>query len=685
MRYDNWKLAAPNGPARMALEREGVHPLVASVLAARGLCSVEQARDFLKATDTPMHPSSLMRDLDTAALRVRQALERGEQVAVYGDYDVDGITATCLLTSFLRGQGGQVIPYIPDRLEEGYGLNCEAISALARQGVTLIITVDCGITAVDEVAHAARLGVDVVVTDHHECKAELPDACAVVDPHRPDCPYPFKGLAGVGVALKLAMAVAGPEKSTLVLDECADLAAIGTVADVMPMVGENRTIVQLGLRALVQPRRLGLAMLVREAGMDGRPLNSVTIGYALAPRINAAGRMGSAGVAVELLLTQDPARAAVLAQELCRLNRERQEIETEIFDQCVQMLGRQPQKDAIVLADSGWHQGVVGIVASRLTEQFACPAFMICLSGGIGKGSCRSFGGVNLFAVLEGCQDLLVAFGGHELAAGFTVREENIPALAQRIAQQVRLQAGQGIRSELEVDVMLDDPGIMDIRGVELLERMEPYGAGNPRPVLALSGAKVVSRSLVGSGRHLKLKVGKQGQNLSAIFFSAGDWVPEVDSRVDLAFYPQINEYRGVRSVQLHLVDLRPAPSRTQMEREAMEYYRTGRQLSPEQARWLLPVREEFVALWRYLSQQTGQQGVLEATPAQIARALARIVGARENPAHIIVCLDVMQERGLISLEQVGDKVRVAINPDSPKVDLEQSEVMLRLHRAAGQ
>ncbi|MBQ9973402.1 MAG: single-stranded-DNA-specific exonuclease RecJ [Oscillospiraceae bacterium] len=682
MRYDNWKLAAPDRSARAALEREGVHPLVASVLSARGLCSVEQAKAFLKATDTPLHPSNLMRDLDAAALRVRQGLERGEHMAVYGDYDVDGITATCLLTSFLRGRGGQVTAYIPDRLEEGYGLNCEAISALAEQGVTLIITVDCGITAVEEVAYAARLGVDVVVTDHHECKAELPEACAVVDPHRPDCPYPFKGLAGVGVALKLAMAVAGAQGSGQVLDEYADLAAIGTVADVMPMVGENRTIVQLGLRLLGHPRRLGLAMLVREAGMENRPLNSVSIGYALAPRINAAGRMGSAGVAVELLLTQDADRAAALAQELCRLNKERQEIETEIFEQCVQTLGRQPQKDAIVLADAGWHQGVVGIVASRLTEQFACPAFMICLSGGVGKGSCRSFGGVNLFAVLEGCQDLLVAFGGHELAAGFTVREENIPALARRIAQQVRLQAGQGIRSELEVDVMVDDPGIMDNRGVELLERMEPYGAGNPRPVLALSGARVMSRALVGSGRHLKMKLDKQGYTLAAIFFSAGDWLPEVGSRVDVAFYPQINEYRGARSVQLHLVDMRPSPSRTQMERDAYEAYRAGAAMTAEQARCLIPVREEFVALWRYLGRQPGE---LEATPAQIARALARNGAAREDPAHIMVCLDVMRERGLIFMEQQGDKVRVTINPDSSKVDLEQSDILIRLHRAAEQ
>ena len=685
MRYNIWKTAAPNRSARASLEREGVHPLVAAVLAARRLESVEQARSFLKATDTPMHESALMRDLDRAAQRVRQALERGEHIAVYGDYDVDGITSTCLLTQFLTGRGATVTPYIPDRLEEGYGLNCEAVTGLAQQGVKLIVTVDCGITAVDEVDHAAALGVDVVITDHHECKAELPRAAAVVDPHRPDCPYPFKGLAGVGVALKLAMAVAGPEGERQVLDEFADLAAIGTVADVMPMVGENRTIVQLGLRALAQPKRVGLAMLVREAGMDNRPLNSVSIGYALAPRINAAGRMGCAGVAVELLLTEDRDRAAELARELCRQNKERQEIETDIFDQCVQRLGREPQKDAIVLADPDWHQGVVGIVASRLTEQYACPAFMICLSGGVGKGSCRSYGGVNLFAVLEGCEDLLVAFGGHELAAGFTVREENIPALARRIAEQVRLQAGKGVHSELDVDVLLDDPALMDLRGVELLERMEPYGAGNPRPVLALSGAQVMARSLVGSGRHLKLKLTKRGQNLSAIFFSAGEWLPDVGSRVDIAFYPQINEYRGSRSVQLHLVDMRPAASRSQLEWDSYEEYCARRTLSAEQARLLIPEREEFVALWRYLKQQTDLHGGVEETAAHLARTVARITGGRENPVHILVCLDVMRERGLIFLDRQENALHAATNPNCGKVDLEQSEVMRVLRAAADQ
>ncbi len=677
MAYKNWKVAAPDPEGRAALEREGVHPLVSAVLSARGIRSVEQARAFLSMHNEPVCDGGQMKDMDRAVARVQLALDRGETVAVYGDYDVDGITATCLLTEFLTGLGGRIIPYIPDRLEEGYGLNREAITALAQRGVTLIVTVDCGITAVDEVAWAKELGVDVVVTDHHECKAMLPDAAAVVDPHRPDCPYPFKGLAGVGVALKLAMTLAGAERAGQVLEELCDLATIGTVADVMPMIGENRAIVQRGLKALEHPKRMGLAMLVREAGMENRPLNSVSIGYALAPRLNAAGRMGRASVAVELLLSHDSVRAAELAQELCRLNKERQAVELSIFEQCEQLLGNSPQRGAIVLADPSWHQGVVGIAASRLAEQYGCPAFMICLSGGMGKGSCRSYGGINLFSVLEGCQDILEAFGGHELAAGFTVRQENILALTQRIRAQVALQAGRVQEPELEVDALLDDPEILDLQGVELLDRLEPYGTGNPRPVLAIAGMQVMSRSLVGNGRHLKMKLSKRGVTLDAIFFSAAGRMPELGSRIDVAFYPQINEYRGTRVVQIQLVDLRQAASRAQLERELQDKYRHGDELTAAEARSLLPQREEFVALWHYLKRETAVRPVLEETLARIARG----TGRREPVLHTLVCLDVMHERGLIELDSRSDKMRISLTPVQGKVDLEDSCIMRRLRQ----
>ena len=684
MRYKQWKIAHPSPAGRAQLERAGIPSLLACVLSARGVTEPEQAWKLLTPGEEPLLDPMLLKDMDRAVLRVTRALKRGETIAVYGDYDVDGITATCLLTDCLTRLGGRVRSYIPDRLEEGYGLNEEAVLHLAQQGVTLIITVDCGITAAREVEFARELGIDVVITDHHECKQAIPEAAAVVDPHRPDCPYPFKGLAGVGVALKLAMAAAGPDRAGLVFREYADLAAVGTVADVMPMTGENRTIVQTGLAALAHPRRVGLAQLMEEAGLGDKPVTSVSIGYTLAPRINAAGRMGQADLAAELLLTRDPGRAAALAQELCALNRERQTIECEIFQECVQRLERRPQSGVILLADEHWHQGVVGIVASRLTEKYSCPVFMVCLDQGMGKGSCRSWGGVNLFHLLTQCQDLLEGFGGHAMAAGFTVREENIPALERRLRQLVlEEQAGEELPSLLEIDAAVL-PQELTVEAVEALDALEPCGAGNPRPVLVLTGAHVISAAQVGRGRHLKLRLEGRGVPLDAIFFSVdgSELGLTPGCRVDVAFYPQINDFRGVRSVQLQVVDLRHAMTRAQLEQSIYEKYRRGEPLSPQEAQSLLPTRAEFVCLWRYLERQCAGQTFLEDTLARIAQKSARSGGQSERPNHTLVCLEVMEERGLISLERQSGRVQITLHRLEHKVDLNASAILRRLREA---
>ena len=684
MRYKQWKIAHPSPAGRAQLERAGIPSLLACVLSARGVTEPEQAWKLLTPGEEPLLDPMLLKDMDRAVLRVTRALKRGETIAVYGDYDVDGITATCLLTDCLTRLGGRVRSYIPDRLEEGYGLNQEAVLHLAQQGVTLISTVDCGITAAREVEFARELGIDVVITDHHECKQAIPEAAAVVDPHRPDCPYPFKGLAGVGVALKLAMAAAGPDRAGLVFREYADLAAVGTVADVMPMTGENRTIVQTGLAALAHPRRVGLAQLMEEAGLGDKPVTSVSIGYTLAPRINAAGRMGQADLAAELLLTRDPGRAAALAQELCALNRERQTIECEIFQECVQRLERRPQSGVILLADEHWHQGVVGIVASRLTEKYSCPAFMVCLDQGMGKGSCRSWGGVNLFHLLTQCQDLLEGFGGHAMAAGFTVREENIPALECRLRQLVlEEQAGEELPSLLEIDAAVL-PQELTVEAVEALDALEPCGAGNPRPVLVLTGAHVISAAQVGRGRHLKLRLEGRGVPLDAIFFSVdgSELGLTPGCRVDVAFYPQINDFRGVRSVQLQVVDLRHAMTRAQLEQSIYEKYRRGEPLSPQEAQSLLPTRAEFVCLWRYLERQCAGQTFLEDTLARIAQKSARSGGQSERPNHTLVCLEVMEERGLISLERQSGRVQITLHRLEHKVDLNASAILRRLREA---
>jgi len=686
LRYQNWELTPSSRKARARLEESGLPPLLAAVLAARGAQTPQQAQALLHPQNEPLHAPELFRDMDRAAARIATARRLGERTAVYGDYDVDGITATCLLTDFLTGWGLDVVPYIPDRLEEGYGLNREAAAYLRGKGVSLIITVDCGITAVEEVEFARALGMDVVVTDHHECKQRMPQAAAVVDPCRADCPYPFKGLAGVGVALKLALALTPPEDRERVLERYLDLAAVGTVADVMPMAGENRAIVARGLRILEHTPRVGLRLLLREVGLEGRPLTTSLVGYTLAPRINAAGRMGRAGLALELLLTRDPARGEALAAELCGLNRDRQAIEGDIFQECVQRLDRAPQQEAVLLAGESWHQGVVGIVASRLSERYSCPAFMICLHEGLGKGSCRSWGGVNLFRLLEECGDLLEGFGGHALAAGFTVREEKIPELSQRLRQAISQErrTAQAPAAPLVIDAAVR-PEELTVENVEALDRLEPCGQGCPRPVLAVLGAQVAGLSQVGRGRHLKLRLEVRGTALEAIFFSADaqELGVGLGSRVDAAFSPQINEFRGTRTVQLQLIDLRPALTRAQWERAAFEKYRQGDSLSPAEAQMLLPTRTEFADLWRYLERACLQAPVLEDSAPRIAKGVARKSGRREAQVHVQLCLEVFQERGLISLKSRADRLQIKLHRPEHKIDLEASEILRRLRRWA--
>ncbi len=685
MKYKQWNICTPRTEDCRAMVDAGIPPLPAVVLCARGLDTPEKAQAFLDDREALLHDPFLLKDMDRAVARIDQALNQHETIAVYGDYDVDGITSTCLLTDYLRRRGASVIPYIPDRIEEGYGLSDQAVEQLHKQGVTLIITVDCGITAVTETLRAKELGMDVVITDHHECKENLPDAVAVVNPHRLDCTYPFPYLAGVGVAFKLVLALGGAERQRELLAEYADLTAIGTVADVMQLTGENRVIVRLGLETLAHTRRPGLRALIRESGADGKPLTATTIGYTLAPRINASGRMGCASLAGELLLTQDPARAEELARELCALNRERQTIEGDIYAECVARLDRSGgSHSVIVLASEGWHQGVVGIVASRLAEKYSCPAFMICLQDGKGKGSCRSFGGFNLFASLEQCAELLEDFGGHELAAGFTINESNIPAFRSKMEHAVLDRTGGAeMVSVLQVDARIGSPDLLTQEGVEALALLEPFGAGNPKPVFVMSGVTVQSLFEVGGGRHLKLRLRHQGVLFDAIFFSASAAALELapGCRVDVAFTPQINEFRGIRSVQLQLCDLQPAPTRAQAERDLFERLQAGAALSAAEAQSITPTREEFEAVWRYLRHHAAPEP-LEAAPAHLTKHIAKAYHTREAYARTMVCLQVFDERGLIRMEQqTAGRLRIAMRHVEGKVDLEESELLRRLRR----
>ena len=681
MKYEQWNLRRGAGmAARLRMEEAGFPPLCAAVLCARGLDTPEKADEFLCDRTDLLHDPFLLRDMDRAAARIGQALARGEVMSVYGDYDVDGITATCLLTEFLRERGGRVVSYIPDRTEEGYGLNPSAIDCLRGQGVTLIITVDCGITAVAEVEYARGLGMDVVVTDHHQCKEILPNAAAVVDPRRGDCSYPFPELAGVGVALKVALALTPEKERPAVLRRCSELAAIGTVADVMTLSGENRVLVRMGLEELRRTRRPGLRALMNEVGgACAKKPTAITVGYGLAPRINAAGRMEQAMVALNTLLTRDEASGAALARQLCELNRERQSIELGIFEECGDLLARDPELagPAIVLAREGWHQGVVGIVASRLAERHACPAFMICLDHGKGKGSCRSYGGFNLFAALEQCAPLLEGYGGHELAAGFTILEENIPAFRAKMNGLVADYAARhGMVSAVDVDAEVEHCGLLSVEQVDGLSVLEPFGAGNPKPVFLLRSVSVQSCGDVGNGRHLKLRVRRDGAVLDAIFFGVNSAAAGVSpgDRLDLLFTLQVNEFRGNRTVQLQLCDLRHAPARVQLERDLFRRLEAGEPLTRWEAGQLRPQRNDFVALWRFLQRQCAA-GPMSGTLEQLLRQMNR-GGSALTYGRTLVCLRVMDDRGLIRADLTEYSATVAMGRQTEKVDLEQARLM---------
>ena len=677
MKYGIWKVSQLEAGAVNALVGSGYAPLAAMVLASRGIGDDRQARAYLDC-NAPLLDPFLMTDMDKAAGRVGLAMSRGEKIAVFGDYDVDGITATCLLTDFLRRHGADVVSYIPGRLEEGYGLNPIAIHQLHAEGVKLIVTVDCGITAVSEAELCKQLGIDLVITDHHECKQTLPAAVAVVDPHRCDGGYPHKNLSGVGMAFKLASALCGSQET--VLEEYADMVCLGTVADVMLMTGENRTIVARGLSHIADSDFIGLRALLQETGLLQKEITSVQIGFVLAPRINAAGRMGEADRAADLMLCKDPIRAQALARELCDLNRQRQAVEQEIYAQAIDMIEAMPaqERHALVLADRRWHQGVVGIVASRLSEKYACPSFMIHISGHTGKGSCRSWGGFNLFAALEECSDLLLGFGGHELAAGFTIEEENIPAFRARMNQCVlRFMDGRPATSALDVDVVLRRPELVTLWEVEQLRRLEPYGNGNGRPLFCLPGVTLERVQGVGQNRHLKLLFSKGASQLEGIFFSVTPQQCPVrpGERVDVAFYLQINEFRGSRTVQLQVVDLRPSLQCSAREEESLLLVRRlkqGQAPAYKDALRMLPSRQQCVAAWRYLQQAAGG-GPVQLFTLPFLRRLSAAIPGTDSFLRGCFCMELFCERGLLQRKTDSEHMTLCLSPGQEKVDLERS------------
>ena len=675
VKYGIWNVSEPDPSAVNTLVGAGYAPLAAMILASRGICDNAQAHNYLDC-DSPLLDPFLMTDMDKAAGRVGLAMAMSEKIAVFGDYDVDGITATCLLTDFLRRHGANVVSYIPGRLEEGYGLNPIAIRQLHAEGVQLIITVDCGITAISEAQLCRELGIDLVVTDHHECKDTLPYAAAVVDPHRPDGGYPHKNLSGVGVAFKLAAALSGDQEE--VLRDYADMVCLGTVADVMPLQGENRVFVARGLQSLSRTKRPGIAALMQESGCDANNVSASSIGFMLAPRINAAGRMGRIELAVELFLTDDPGRAAEVAKQLCDLNRQRQSVESEIYDQAVSMLPAGQPPEAIVLADESWHQGVVGIVASRIAEEYACPAFLICLDGQHGKASSRSHGGFNLFASLTQLSSLLESYGGHELAAGFTINRANIPEFRRQICQ---LAAGyysdDTPRTSLDIDCAIPAE-LLTIPNIDSLVVLEPCGNCCPKPVLMMKNLTIERITMVGGGRHMRLRLRSGRFGLNAIYFSANPAAVSIQTGdvVDVAFTPQVNEFRGERSVQMNVQDIRPSCSAECCPDTSGYHALLNGRLTREIAQALLPERATLAMVWRYLASASAD---IEESPICLCRKIVRWTGKALSLGQMMTCLDIFRDVGLLETRRVHKHLHIRLTPGNTKADLNTSQTMQQL------
>jgi single-stranded-DNA-specific exonuclease len=545
-------------------EQLTVPPIIAQILSRRGITDADSARNFFNPILDHLYDPFKMKDMDKAIDRLRRAVLSNEKVLIYGDYDVDGITSVSFLYLLLKEVGANISYYIPDRQVEGYGLSDRGIAIAKERNIDLIVTVDCGITGHAEIDLAHNEGIDVIVTDHHEPNATMPNAVAVVDPKRHDCEYPFKQLAGVGVAYKLAQGLLirlGIDAS--ILENYIELVAIGTSADIVPLVDENRIFVNSGLAVLNNSENIGLKALMKAAGLNGREIGTGQIVFIIAPRINAVGRMGDAQRAVKLLTTEDETEATQIAAVLERENQNRKDVDEKAFHAAVEKsteLYGDKKPSSIVLYKEGWHTGVIGIVASRMVERYYRPTVLISIDDGIGKGSARSIPGFDLYESLKQCDDLFLGFGGHKYAAGLTIKEENIPELVRRFEEIAESQLTAELlapKLNIESDIRL---GIIDEKFVSLLKMFAPFGPQNMRPVFVSRNLQIVGSPAIVGKNHLKFKVRQDNKAFDVIAFNMGDLLYRLspgETGLDMAYVIEENVFMGRRSIQLRAKDLR--------------------------------------------------------------------------------------------------------------------------------
>ena len=646
--------------------------LLAGILTARGITDPAEALTLLAGEEDLSDPF-LLTDMQKACERIWQAIDNGETIVVFGDYDVDGVTATALLYQHLKGMGATVKCMLPSREGDGYGLSRNAIQSIHDKGYQLIVTVDNGISAVEEAEFAAELGIDLIITDHHLPPETLPKAVAVVDPRRLDDTSPFKGLCGAGVAFKLCAALDGcpPEE---MLDYCGDLAAVGTVADVMPLTGENRTLVKSGLRQLQNTDRPGLEALLEEVGLAGRPITAENISYAIAPRINAAGRMDSAVTALQLVLCEDPDRAEELAHKLNEINVKRQETELEIFKAAQVLLEQQPERleDRVMLLwGRDWHPGVIGIVASRLVERTGRPVIVVTVDEhGECKGSGRSVQGFNLHACIGSCADLLIRYGGHAMAAGLSVREENLPELRRRLNEWAARECPVLHTAPLECDlpIHLDRVTVDSVRRIDALA---PFGAENPTPVFLLQSAVVDGVYPVSEGRHSRLRLRQGNASVYAVWFGMpSEQLPyTMGDVVDAAL--NLSVYESARGAQLsgRILDLHPAGLGTKLSEQAalVAALRRGTPLTAEQKTLITPDRSHIITVYRELQARRWHAEDLQPLCAKLGE---------ENTGKTLVAVTALEQVGLIATVEKGGAKYLELVPAQGKKNLADAPIL---------
>lgn len=655
----------------------GVPFFLAMLMNIRGLDDAAHLREFLGEGE-PLSDPFLLKDMDKAAARITRAVDNMEKIAVYGDYDADGVTSTAMLYSYLETRGADVIFYIPQREGEGYGMNIGAVEYLKEQGVSLIVTVDNGISSVQEVARANELGIDVVVTDHHRPQEILPDAVAVVDAYRSDDTSPYKHFSGVGIAFKLLMALEdGAGDVEDLLEAYSDLAAIGTIGDIVPLTGENRTLIRAGLERLSQSDRPGVQALLENAGIAGKALTSTNVAFTLVPRINATGRMGAPERAVRLLISGYEEEAKVLSEEICADNEERRRVEAEIAEAAfADIEAKGYMKDRVVVVDGeNWHHGVIGIVASRVTERCGKPCMIISRGETEAKGSGRSIEGFSLFEAICACGDLLIKFGGHPMAAGITLKPENIEAFRKRINQYAAEHFPQMPTQTVTLDCKLN-PAALSVSMAQSLTQLEPFGNGNPQPVFGLFNMELSNVTPVGGGGHLRLTLEKNGAVITAMRFNTKpEELPyHIGDKIDLAVQLEAREFRGQPSLTVIVRDMKFAAFNTEKNIASLasfEKWQRGEVLSAEDKNRLYPDRACLAAIYRALRTVNGKETDQVRFVSQFGKDMT--LGLFKT------ALLVFEERGLVHSEIADDTFTAALIETSGKTDITRSPVLLAL------